>query len=356
MDTKIGGMAKRSALRGYLLEEALAWLLRHSGYRLLVDHQQDRDELTGSGGALRVRGRGAVHQVDVLGEFAFTPAFSLPVRLFLEAKHYQDPCRLEVVRNAHGVLHDVNENFMNHEGTRPRRRYQYTYALFSANGFTKEAQQYALAHQISLVDLSGESFTWLRKAIKSTAANLYQAQENYAMGRFPVAWMRKELREALGTCPPGIQMSGETSAAQFKASASTILTQFVDALEQHAAAELLLGFPSAPFILPLAAEDQGHFLSYVEQSPDHAVRLRRSGQAATAEWALSPREDGDAYRLAFKLPEHIEEWISGIAEKERQRTLDIKQQFLSSITIYRMNGSGVRAYQLRYEPSELRQA
>ncbi|MEV7958322.1 restriction endonuclease [Streptomyces sp. NPDC088141] len=347
-------MAKRSALRGYLLEEALAWLLRHSGYTLLVDDRQDRDELVGSGGTLRVRGRGAVHQVDVLGEFVFTPAFSLPVRLFLEAKHYQEPCRLEVVRNAHGVLHDVNENFMNHGGARPKRRYQYTYALFSANGFTKEAQQYALAHQISLVDLSGASFTWLRKAIKTTAADLYKAQEDHAVERFPVAWMRKELREALGTCPPGIPMSGDTNAMQFKASASGILTQFVDALEQHAAAELLLGFPSAPFILPLAAEDQDQFLSYAEQSPDHAVRLHRSGQATTAEWALSPREDDGAYRLTFKLPEHIEEWISGIAEKESQRTLDVKAQFLSSITIYRMNGRGVRAYQLRYEPSELR--
>ncbi|MGW7423516.1 hypothetical protein ACWGJB_26350 [Streptomyces sp. NPDC054813] len=347
-------MAKRSALRGYLLEEALAWLLRHSGYRLLVDERQDRAELTGAGGALRVRGRGAVHQVDVLGEFAFTPAFSLPIRLFLEAKYYREKCRLEVVRNAHGVLHDVNENFMDHEGTRPRRRYQYTYALFSANGFTPEAQRYALAHQISLVDLSGESFTWLRKAIRTAAADLYEAQEDHAVGRFPVAWMRRELREALGTCPPGVPLSGDTNAVQFKASATVVLTHFVDALEQYAAAELLLGFPSAPFILPLAAQDQEQFLSYVEQSPDHAVRLRRSGQAATAEWTLSPREDEDAYRLAFKLPEHIEEWISGIAEKERQRTLDIKAQFLSSITIYRMNGSGVRAYQLRYEPSELR--
>lgn len=112
-------MAKRSALRGYLLEEALAWLLRHSGYWLLVDEQQDRAELRGAGGSLRVRGRGADHQVDVLGEFAFTPAFSLPIRLFLEAKHYSDPCRLEVVRNAHGVLHDVNENFMDREGGAP---------------------------------------------------------------------------------------------------------------------------------------------------------------------------------------------------------------------------------------------
>lgn len=346
-------MAKRSALRGYLLEEALAWLLRHSGYRLLVDEQQDRDELVGSGGALRVRGRGAVHQVDVLGEFAFTPAFSLPVRLFLEAKHYREKCRLEVVRNAHGVLHDVNENFMDHEGTRPRRRYQYTYALFSANGFTSEAQRYALAHQISLVDLSGESFTWLREAIRIAAVDLYKAQEKHALQTFPVAWMRRVLREALGTCPPGVSMSADTNAVQFKASATMILMQLVGALEQHAAAELLLGFPSAPFILPLAAEDQEQFLAYAEQSPDHAVRLRRSGQAATAEWTLSPREDEDAYRLAFKLPEHIEEWITGNAVKERQRTLDVKEQFLSSITIYRMKGNGVRAYQLRYEPREL---
>ncbi|MFF1478262.1 hypothetical protein ACFVYD_11935 [Streptomyces sp. NPDC058301] len=348
-------MAKRSALRGYLLEEALAWLLRHSGYRLLVDYRQDEAELIGSGGSLRVRGRGADHQVDVLGEFAFTPAFSLPVRLFLEAKYYSTPCELEVVRNAHGVLHDVNENFMSHAGSRPRRRYQYTYALFSANGFSPSAQQYALAHQISLVDLSGESFTWLRKAIRTTAANLHSAQDAHAVARFPVTWMRKVLREALGTWPTGVPpMTVATNAEQFKAAASVILAQFVDTLEQHAAAELLLGFPAAPFILPLVAEEQEQFLSYAEQCPDHAVRLRRSGQAATAEWTLSPRADEDAYRLAFKLPEHIEAWISGIEEKEPQRILDIKQQFLSSITIYRMNGSGVRAYQLRYEPGELR--
>jgi hypothetical protein len=73
-------------LRGYLLEEALAWLLRNSGYRLLVDHSQDPDELVLNGNGLCVKGRGAEHQVDVLGEFAFTPAFSLPIRLFLEAK------------------------------------------------------------------------------------------------------------------------------------------------------------------------------------------------------------------------------------------------------------------------------
>lgn len=120
-------MLKDSSLRGYLLEESLAWLLRFSGYRLLVHEDQDPVELVTEGQTLRVRGRGALHQVDVLGEFAFTPAFSMPVRLFLEAKYYQTRCELEVVRNAHGVVHDVNENFMTGAGTRPRQRYKYSY-------------------------------------------------------------------------------------------------------------------------------------------------------------------------------------------------------------------------------------
>lgn len=38
-------MVKDSALRGYLLEESLAWLLRFSGYRLLVHEDQDPVEL-----------------------------------------------------------------------------------------------------------------------------------------------------------------------------------------------------------------------------------------------------------------------------------------------------------------------
>lgn len=79
-------MATQAQLRGWLLEEALAWLLWNSGYRLLIHESQDPAELKSYGDELRVRSRGAEHQVDVLGEFAFTPPFSLPIRLFLEAK------------------------------------------------------------------------------------------------------------------------------------------------------------------------------------------------------------------------------------------------------------------------------
>ncbi|MFE2595873.1 hypothetical protein ACFXCZ_05105 [Streptomyces sp. NPDC059396] len=346
-------MATRAMLRGYLLEESLAWLLRESGYRLLVSEAQDPVELVANGGTLRVKGRGAVHQVDVLGEFPFTPAFSLPVRLFLEAKFYRTPCRLEAVRNAHGVVHDVNENFVMLPGSRPRRRFKYSYALFSANGFTLEAQDYALAHQISLVDLSGQSFEWLRAAIRGAASDLYDAQTQYQVTSFPVAWMRTELRRALGTGADDELPSATTSAQFFRSVASATLADFATALHQQSERELLLGFPAAPFVLPLATEDKKEFLAYADLQPDHPVRIRRVGQAEAAEWMLTPRDVPDAYRLTFKLPDRVETWISDVAGKERQRAQMIKEQFLAAVTVYRVNEQGVRSYLLRYEPSDL---
>jgi hypothetical protein len=41
-----------------LLEEALAWLLRNTGYRLLTHASQDPDELVMEGRTLLVQGRG----------------------------------------------------------------------------------------------------------------------------------------------------------------------------------------------------------------------------------------------------------------------------------------------------------
>ena len=37
----VPAMTYRAVLRGYMLEEALAWLLRNMGYRLLVHDSQD---------------------------------------------------------------------------------------------------------------------------------------------------------------------------------------------------------------------------------------------------------------------------------------------------------------------------
>ena len=98
-------MISEAALKGYLLEEALAWVLSGSGYRLLVHKSQDPGELEDGRNGLCVKGRGAEHQVDVLGEFVATPARS-PCQSGYSwrqsfAARLADLMR---VRNAHGVI------------------------------------------------------------------------------------------------------------------------------------------------------------------------------------------------------------------------------------------------------------
>ena len=124
------------------------------------------------GNTLFVQGRGTLHQVESLGDLVLTPAFSLPIRMFIKAKFYRDPRKIPAVRNANGVIHDVNKNFVHVSDSRPRRRHQYAYASFSAGGFTEQAQAYALAQQILLVGLSGASFEWLQASISEAAGQL----------------------------------------------------------------------------------------------------------------------------------------------------------------------------------------
>jgi hypothetical protein len=314
-----------------------------------------------AGNTLFVQGRGTTHQVDVLGEFALTPAFSLPIRMFIEAKFHRERCNLTVARNAHGVISDVNENFVHTGTSRPRRRYQYVYALFSTSGFTEQAQAYALAQQISLVDMSGMSFEWLRHRIAAAAAELYARRNQHHIRHFPVNWMRQELRTRLGTALPGALVADETdltpdnasNAPRFRSAAADIIEGFAAELLASERSELLLGFPAAPFILALGADDPDLFIEYAEGHPTHAVRLRRAGSGGHTEWSVSPWADPDAYRLAFNLPERIESWISENEERRFRRANSIKSDFLSEITIYRRRGEDMRIYQLRYESTEL---
>jgi hypothetical protein len=358
-------MITKATLRGYLLEEVLAWLLRGSGYRLLVHPSQDPDELVMNGNGLCVKGRGAEHQVDVLGEFAFTPAFSLPIRLFLEAKFTRNKCQLPVVRNAHGVVHDINENFVHGPGNRLRKRYRYVYALFSTSGFTEVAQDFALAQQISLVDLSGASFAWLRHSVESAADSLYAFQDRYRVASFPVRWMRGQLRQMLGTMPdlPLDEGYQGTEASGFARAGASALDDLAGTLQERQHNELLLGFPAGPFILPLAADDVGQFLAHAREHPDHPIRLRRTGEGSQAEWTVSPEgqrgEDQllarrEGYRLTFNLPDRLEEWISEREDQHAGRIRAVKSQFLSEIIIYRMEGDNLQAYQLQYRPTDLR--
>lgn len=345
-------------LRGYLLEEVLAWLLRSSGFEVLTaDDDQDKEPwkvLKEDKNGLLVRGRGAWHQVDALGQFRYVPPFSLPVRLFVEAKYLTGRVGLPTVRNGHGVIHDVNEaetTTLTGPGTgRPRTRYRYNYAIFSTSGFTPEAQDYALAHQISLIDLSAPDFDVLRNLVRSTADAIHAVlKDTPASERPKMREMRAYLRGPLLQMDPG--------DLELLAAIRGPLDFLADGLRSRSQLGLVLAFPAAPFVLGLASDDLYGFVEYAREHPTHAVRLRRINQAASHPvWELRAAEHPDAYALRFGLPERVEKWIVEQDEGMPARTRYVKRSMLSTMTLYWMHGEHAQTFQLRYEPGELRPA
>ncbi|MCQ8191014.1 hypothetical protein [Streptomyces rugosispiralis] len=276
-------MVTEAALRGYLLEEVLAWLLRSSGYDLLSAADEDekvpeRQVLAQRYNGLAVRGRGAWHQAD------------------------------------------------------------------------------ALAHQISLVDLSMPDFEGLRTLVSSEAKLAHQALSTLSAGSRPrVYHVRSYLRQPL------LQVVGDDiplgeDLLTLPLSVAEPLDRLAERLSSRSTLGLVLAFPSAPFVVGLASENLYGFVNYAREHPTHTVHLRRLPQAASHPvWQLRPAEDPSAYAMTFSLPEQVESWILAQDESIASRTRWIKRSVLSTMTIYWLDGDHALTFQLRYAPAELRE-
>lgn len=351
-------MVRLATLRGYLLEEVLAWLLRSSGYRLLTERDDPARPpwkvLEKRKHGLVVRGRGAWHQADTLGEFQYVPPFSLPIRLFAEAKFIRPKVGLPTVRNGHGVVHDINENVVttlsNGSGPhRPRVRYHYSYAIFSTSGFTQDAQEFALAHQISLIDLSLPDFQPLRDLVRVAAMSVHDAMRPMPPSQRPTVYeIRNYLRRRL------LNLWDEPAADD--PSVTDPLDTLAAGLRHRSSLGLVLAFPAAPFVLGLVSSDLHAFVRHAREQPTQAVRVHRIHRTVGHPvWLIEPRE-GHAYRLTFSLPEQVEAWILDQEVGSRSRTHWMTRNLLSAITTYWVDEHHTHTFQLQYSSSEFREA
>ena len=356
-------MISHDVLAGYLLEELLASLIQSAGYRLLVHEDQDPAELkTNRSGDLQVRGRGGVHQVDVLGEFTFVPAFSQPLRLFVEAKARRSTTGLRVVRNALGTISDVNEAWMIDYSTNRARRH-YRYALFSTSGFSRPAQDYAIAHQISLVDLSGPEWSALRDAVDNTAHDLLDGVPIGA-GSFPVRILRQLLRDQLGTMPDGAPHTPDPNDQALHFGLREAARQLRQRRDE-AVNGALLAFPAGQQVLLVRPDDLDTFLAYANREPEHQVTLaltRERGRAATRTWAIRPvGREGSRYALRMTLPAAVE--ARALAESDRRaQSLEAKGELGGRLDIFwdprgaeAARFRGPRMFRLVFAGSDLRQ-
>lgn len=93
-----------------------------------------------------------------------------PLHLMVEAKCYAShrPVGVEVPRNSVGVLKDISENYFTYTGRGNDfrgPRYNYTAAVFSTSGYTQGAVEYAVAHQVFLIQY--ESVSAIQPLIES---------------------------------------------------------------------------------------------------------------------------------------------------------------------------------------------
>lgn len=151
-------MPTAGQIRGALLEVAVLHLLEKVGYKVIRKRSDTAigDGLRDGHSGLDVEGRGSWHQIDALAEWEHSPAFVHPIRLLVEGKCYDKRVGIDVVRNAVGVLKDISENHFNEKkgrkGAAASVRYNYLSAIFSATDYTSGAVEYAIAHQIFLIE------------------------------------------------------------------------------------------------------------------------------------------------------------------------------------------------------------
>jgi hypothetical protein len=323
-------VTSRNALAGYLLEELIAKLVQNAGYRLLTNQWQDPNDLsTNRSGDLLVKGRGANHQVDVLGEFTVVPPFSQPLRLFVEAKATKPAIGLPIIRNAVGTITDVNEAWMiNYSTNRVRRHYRY--ALFSTGGFTLPAQEYALAHQISLIDLSGPEWSDLRDIAREGAEEVL-ALNRGRVKAIPLRNVREALRDALHTGTDFSPQNGPLDEDLL------LVAEILNQRLEEAIGGALLAFPVGQQVLLARPDNLNLFLERATRDPEHQVRMtveREQSKTRARTWVVRPISNyQNSYTLRLTLPAAIE--AQALAESDRRsQVMSAKSELGGQLDIF----------------------
>lgn len=328
-------MANISQVRGALLEEAVLYLLEKFGYETIEPFSAYTDEsLRGGHSGLEVRGRGSWHQIDALAAFRSSPAFMYPLRLMVEAKCYQEkrPVGIEVVRNAVGVLKDISENYFSVVGDDASvkiPRFNYHSAIFSTSGYTAGAINYALAHQVFLIQY--EKVPVIQPLIDSIMSFDESCVTGY--GKAAIAEVRKRYRDAIRDrayevdiqqyiTPHGLRLIDD-ALVEFL---SRIQGSYFGMLQGRWPLHLLTPHP-----LPPAAFQSDR------------VRCRVTGYQ-TGEWKFTPAEYGSGDDGWFELEFSLPGGVARLVEEnwgDREAVANIKQEYFSYIDLSGIIG-GIR--------------
>ncbi len=306
-------------------------LLRASGYRTVTDARGDSTLGTSAAG-LTVAGRGAWHQIDAIADLRIGQPFSYPQRLLVEAKSYADhrTIGLPIVRGSVGVLKDVSEYWVaDVPNSPPAGRYHYQVAVFSSSDFTKEAQDYAFAHDIHLLPLAGSSFfAPVLRAIEAAADGLPTAGTQVV--GVELTPMRRELR---GRLQPDIAV--ENGALQFDWLGPVVTASRTVARSLIAT----LGRAFSIFLTPDPTLD----LDALQTT--EVVQIRFRDFANGKGWTMV-RPDGTVL-FTFDLPPRLFQLYADDGVLTQRTALELKAAYFSDVTAVYATGQDIRLFNFR---------
>lgn len=141
----------RAKLRGYLLEIVIAKLLYENGFLEITQESPERVRIPWVG-FVEFKGRGGWHQIDCPFDYTNYLPFINPIRLLAEVKFYKSKIQKNIIRESIGVLKDIQENYYANDLLDIRKnRYTELGVIFSASGFSDEAEMLAFAHNIKSI-------------------------------------------------------------------------------------------------------------------------------------------------------------------------------------------------------------
>lgn len=335
------------AIKGAILEELVLHLLKMVGYSPL---KRNDEGTRGDHPSLELEGRGEWHQIDAAAQLDHSPAFTYPLRLLVEAKCYAEHRRIgiDVVRNAVGVLKDISENYFNLNSSSSEssdfkvkaQRYNYQSAIFSTSGYTREATQYAVAHQIFLIQY--ERVALFKPAVEGLR-DLMEAHFD-VKGRY-----QKDIGQKARLCVRSL-LIGDTPQNDHPFSVSGL---------EHIKKELTdpMREVKGSYFGMLQGKWPMHLLAKKPLPPalfadTDTLKCRVYGRDSTS-WSFAPvnatPNDENWFRLEFDLPEEIARLVKA-AQGDKVAIADMKMAHFSFINLTGLIG-GIRR-QIRLELDE----
>ena len=336
---------KKGQFKGYILEEILAYLIRTSGYSLITTAPSNDPDLSNGHNGLNLRGRGAKHQIDVLGELNWIPAFNYPLRLMVEAKFRNVVTGIDVIRSEVGILADVNENYFMPLDSTIKPRYRYVSAVFSTSGFSEPAVDMAIAHQVQLADLSISEYDGLKQKINEFTDEIFSDDES--INKNQSFNIRKSLRKYLfDNQRDNISLNELNQPYEDKV---INLTSYVHSNNE----ELFIGMSQGGFMLLLKADNTDKFITYAKNNPTHDIKIHWTEHDNGSKWTIVPMND--SYKLTFALPKKLHKYIYEIAENKFNEAINQKKIHFSKISISYHDANTDRDYifNLRFSRNNL---